>query len=442
MDRWQTSGRVLGAQQELPTPPVCRIQSGGRDTIQEGGISGSRSHASASGTSNSDALPRNDQPEDIFFCRGPLVGACKLCAKDGPGNNSRCCFIRAGSSENYRTLRHFLFSVFLSQFVFLAVVILQFATVEGAHRRRKCSAFLMVWAAIVLTIASFAALHRVSGPFFLWAFKRFEEGAANTARQRTTLKVISCLACLQQGVAALGAFGLLALAVYVADLCGLDAKELLQVLGQETSQPSQATPSTAPSADRTALRGSGERVQVKEAPEYGIGVHVIALSLAASGMVICCVWCRGLSRQLKEQEVEALRSERRAVRQTLSGAVLTFNEILEVNRPGPRTPQGVMDIVEQLEVVENQTEMEAECSICAEEFDGQIEVRRAQCGHHFHSECIAQWLLRSPTCPLCRKDLLIEMEAKRLESELARLIGGSPMMLLEQPSGRPRRVEC
>ena len=40
------------------------------------------------------------------------------------------------------------------------------------------------------------------------------------------------------------------------------------------------------------------------------------------------------------------------------------------------------------------------CSICLEENPDHILIN---CGHHFHKECIEQWLRIKPICPLCRR---------------------------------------
>ncbi|KAL6182600.1 hypothetical protein ACLB2K_044019 [Fragaria x ananassa] len=45
------------------------------------------------------------------------------------------------------------------------------------------------------------------------------------------------------------------------------------------------------------------------------------------------------------------------------------------------------------------------CSICKDEFaegSGDQLITLLPCAHHFHAECISQWLERSHLCPLCR----------------------------------------
>jgi hypothetical protein len=46
------------------------------------------------------------------------------------------------------------------------------------------------------------------------------------------------------------------------------------------------------------------------------------------------------------------------------------------------------------------TLVDTTCSICLEESKYQ-----AKCGHFFHEHCIAKWIEKNPTCPLCRCEL-------------------------------------
>ncbi|KAH9505142.1 hypothetical protein Btru_059664, partial [Bulinus truncatus] len=46
-----------------------------------------------------------------------------------------------------------------------------------------------------------------------------------------------------------------------------------------------------------------------------------------------------------------------------------------------------------------------QCSICMDDFELDIEVRKLPCDHLYHPECIIKWLELHGTCPVCRKDL-------------------------------------
>jgi len=50
-----------------------------------------------------------------------------------------------------------------------------------------------------------------------------------------------------------------------------------------------------------------------------------------------------------------------------------------------------------------------ECVICLDDYEIGDALRCLPCGHAFHSNCIAKWLIeRSATCPLCKEDLYEE----------------------------------
>jgi hypothetical protein len=46
---------------------------------------------------------------------------------------------------------------------------------------------------------------------------------------------------------------------------------------------------------------------------------------------------------------------------------------------------------------------ETQCSICQESVQSASRIR--YCGHCFHHECISQWFLVNPRCPMCRHDV-------------------------------------
>jgi hypothetical protein len=50
------------------------------------------------------------------------------------------------------------------------------------------------------------------------------------------------------------------------------------------------------------------------------------------------------------------------------------------------------------------TEDNENCPICIMEFSGE-KVLRLRCEHKFHSQCIRDWNLANPSCPVCRADI-------------------------------------
>jgi hypothetical protein len=52
----------------------------------------------------------------------------------------------------------------------------------------------------------------------------------------------------------------------------------------------------------------------------------------------------------------------------------------------------------------------SECAICHERISFQELVRKLPgCSHSFHQTCIDDWLVQSPTCPLCRNNIRVSI---------------------------------
>ncbi|KAJ4771812.1 RING-H2 finger A3B [Rhynchospora pubera] len=53
-------------------------------------------------------------------------------------------------------------------------------------------------------------------------------------------------------------------------------------------------------------------------------------------------------------------------------------------------------------------EKQTECAICLMEFEEGDEIRKLpQCGHEFHVGCIDKWLRAQPSCPTCRREVVV-----------------------------------
>ncbi|XP_059172918.1 E3 ubiquitin-protein ligase RNF126-like isoform X2 [Physella acuta] len=75
---------------------------------------------------------------------------------------------------------------------------------------------------------------------------------------------------------------------------------------------------------------------------------------------------------------------------------------------GTGAPPAQKEKIESLEKIQiDQTHIEKtlQCSICMDDFELGIEVRKLPCDHLYHSDCIIKWLEMHGTCPVCRKDL-------------------------------------
>lgn len=45
------------------------------------------------------------------------------------------------------------------------------------------------------------------------------------------------------------------------------------------------------------------------------------------------------------------------------------------------------------------------CAICLCEYQNGEEMRYLNCGHHFHGDCVTDWLMRNRVCPFCKADI-------------------------------------
>ncbi|CAG8564784.1 1060_t:CDS:2 [Racocetra fulgida] len=55
---------------------------------------------------------------------------------------------------------------------------------------------------------------------------------------------------------------------------------------------------------------------------------------------------------------------------------------------------------------------DAVCSICLSSYEDGDELRNLWCSHHFHKDCVDEWLSLNRRCPMCRMDV-VEMANER-----------------------------
>jgi len=63
---------------------------------------------------------------------------------------------------------------------------------------------------------------------------------------------------------------------------------------------------------------------------------------------------------------------------------------------------------------------DSNCAICLSDYADGEEIRFLHCGHHFHSDCIMEWLVKNMTCPFCKKEI-DKKEEKQKEKEPAQI---------------------
>lgn len=74
-------------------------------------------------------------------------------------------------------------------------------------------------------------------------------------------------------------------------------------------------------------------------------------------------------------------------------------------------PMSQLDIAKLAKVKINEKHLADNlmCTICIEKFELNEVVRRLECDHHFHYNCISPWLSLHSNCPICRKEFATEL---------------------------------
>ena len=55
------------------------------------------------------------------------------------------------------------------------------------------------------------------------------------------------------------------------------------------------------------------------------------------------------------------------------------------------------------------------CSVCMDRSELQDDLRILPCSHSFHAKCVDTWIINKKTCPLCRTNVLQELERQATE---------------------------
>ncbi|XP_050733362.1 E3 ubiquitin-protein ligase RNF126-like isoform X2 [Eriocheir sinensis] len=83
---------------------------------------------------------------------------------------------------------------------------------------------------------------------------------------------------------------------------------------------------------------------------------------------------------------------------------------LDGTGPPPLTKEQISQIPTS-KITKEQCDKGLQCSVCMEDFTVDESVRRLDCDHFFHNDCIIPWLELHGTCPICRK--LLEVGGRR-----------------------------
>jgi hypothetical protein len=98
----------------------------------------------------------------------------------------------------------------------------------------------------------------------------------------------------------------------------------------------------------------------------------------------------------------------------LCSCLVVVSRMLIMSRDNVRSPQrdgaSEEEISSNTEVTEYSADdfpdqEDAKCVVCLGEYEEGDQLRKLQCNHVFHVECVDEWLKRHKTCPLCVRSI-------------------------------------
>lgn len=106
-------------------------------------------------------------------------------------------------------------------------------------------------------------------------------------------------------------------------------------------------------------------------------------------------------------------------------------------------PHQIIEIlpIERFRPDQIRTEEQSICLICQFDYTEGEEFRRLPCLHHFHPECIDQWLLNRVSCPVCRLSVLSGIEQCELDYHQRTILYAHLNRLAAIEEARQREIE-
>ncbi|XP_004297439.1 PREDICTED: E3 ubiquitin-protein ligase RNF115-like isoform 2 [Fragaria vesca subsp. vesca] len=92
----------------------------------------------------------------------------------------------------------------------------------------------------------------------------------------------------------------------------------------------------------------------------------------------------------------------------VDAVVVLVSELTVSERNAIPASRTAIQGLERVTVIDIDGSSHTSCSICLEDFEHQEPITRLPCTHHFHINCIVQWLEVDHLCPLCRYPMPIE----------------------------------
>ena len=89
----------------------------------------------------------------------------------------------------------------------------------------------------------------------------------------------------------------------------------------------------------------------------------------------------------------------------VSGRDVNINVNIENTHRGRDIHETIEDFIIDIENCTQEgvynSDFVIECIICLENIEKHDNIRTLSCFHMYHTDCIDEWLVRNPTCPIC-----------------------------------------
>jgi len=123
-------------------------------------------------------------------------------------------------------------------------------------------------------------------------------------------------------------------------------------------------------------------------------------------VLACVAWVLERRLQRAEDNLRSVADADTVARWGQVSSLSGYTDLTNSNPLGGLTPEQIKVLPEAL-AIETDLGDDSECSICLNELCPDDRVRQlGNCKHTFHRSCIDLWLLRNPSCPLCKQNVL------------------------------------
>ena len=90
---------------------------------------------------------------------------------------------------------------------------------------------------------------------------------------------------------------------------------------------------------------------------------------------------------------------------------MSYEELIELGERIGHVSRGLeSNIIDKIPIIEFKklNEKNDNCAICFEQYKNKEKLKKLNCSHLFHTNCITIWLGKEKKCPLCKEEIIIK----------------------------------